>query len=116
MENSNVLQTSGQTRGVTHQQGAWQQSAKWNISKVDVRSAERDSWLEQWLSENKAQKSQLWIYKRRQKKEHLFNSELLRPETRRAERFQAGFGQLDGDVRLDQFKGSKPNWSQPVTS
>lgn len=53
---------------VTHQQDAWQQSGKWNISKEDVRSAERDSWLEQWLSATQStQKSAVNLQKKGRK-------------------------------------------------
>lgn len=37
----------------THQQGAWRQSVKWNISEEDVHSSEQDNWLEPWLSQDK---------------------------------------------------------------
>lgn len=39
----------------THRRGAWRRSAKWNISKEDVHSAERDNWLERWLSATRSQ-------------------------------------------------------------
>lgn len=42
----------------THQQGAWQQSVKWNISKEGVHSAEQDNWPERWLSATQNQQKQ----------------------------------------------------------